>query len=66
MESYFDLPKYEFEPDASYDDSYYDVSDDDIDEFIHEIVESDFRGAYVNRWAQDGWTIEDLDKEELD
>lgn len=66
LESYFDLPKYEFEPDTSYDDSYYDVSDDDIDEFIHDIVESDFRGAHVNRWAQDGWTIEDLDKEELE
>ena len=66
LESYFDLPTYGFDVDASYDEDYYDVSDDEIDEFIHNVVESDFRGASVNRWASDAWTIEDLDKEQLE
>lgn len=66
LETYFDLPTYEFDVDASYDESYYDVSDDDIDQFIHDVVESDFRGATVNRWASDAWTIEGLDKDQLE
>lgn len=66
LESYFELPTYEFEPDTSYDEDYYDVSWDDIDEYINDVVNADFRGATVNRWARDGWTIEGLDKEQLE
>ena len=66
LEDYFSLPLYEFEPDTSYDESYYDVSDDDIDEFIRGVVSSDLSSGDVNRWARDGWTIVDLDKEDYD
>lgn len=66
LDEYFSLPLYEFEPDTSYDESYYDVSDDDIDEFIRGVVSSDLSSGDVNRWARDGWTIVDLDKEDYD
>jgi len=66
LEDYFSLPLYEFEPDTSYDESYYAVSDDDIDEFIRGVVSSDLSSGDVNRWARDGWTIVDLDKEDYD
>ena len=66
LDDYFSLPLYEFEPDTSYDESYYAVSDDDIDEFIRGVVSSDLSSGDVNRWARDGWTIVDLDKEDYD
>lgn len=66
LENYFALPKYEFEPDVSYDESYYSVSDEEIDDFIHSIVRSDLSSGSVNRWARDAWTIEDLEKDDYD
>ena len=66
LDEYFDIPLYEFEPDTSYDESYYAVSDDDIDDFVRGVVESDLSSGQVNRWARDGWTIVDLDREDYD
>lgn len=66
LDDYFSLPLYEFEPDTSYEESYYAVSDDDIDEFIRGVVSSDLSSGDVNRWARDGWTIVDLDKTDYD
>ena len=66
LDEYFDIPLYEFEPDTSYDESYYAVSDDAIDDFVRGVVESDLSSGQVNRWARDGWTIVDLDKEDYD
>lgn len=62
----FYLPRYEFDVDASYDDSYYEVDDDDIDDFIENIIDSELSSGSVNRWARDGWTIEELEKEDYD
>lgn len=66
LDDYFDLPTYEFDVDASYDENYYDVSDEEIDNFIHDIVRSDLSSGRVNRWASDAWTIEDLEKDDYD
>lgn len=66
LDEYFDIPLYEFEPDTSYDESYYAVSDDAIDDFVRGVVESDLSSGQVNRWARDGWTVVDLDKEDYD
>lgn len=66
LNKWFTLPTYEFDVDASYEESYYDVSDDEIDDFINSLVEYDLGSGSVNRWASDAWVIEELDKEDYD
>lgn len=66
LDEYFDIPLYDFEPDTSYDESYYAVSDDDINELLKDFIRSELGSGSLTRWARDGWTIEGLDKEDYE
>ena len=66
IDDMFELPLYEFDVDASYDASYYQIGDDEIDDLIKDFIRSELGSGSLNRWARDGWTIEDLDKEAYD
>lgn len=66
LDDIFNMPTYDFEPDTSYDESYYAVSDDDINELLKDFIRSELGSGSLTRWARDGWTIEGLDKEDYE
>lgn len=62
----FSMPTFDYEPDTSFDPSYYQVEDDEINELLKDFIRSELGSGSLTRWARDGWTIEGLDKEDYE
>ena len=58
------MPTYDYEPDVSYNPPEFNIDDEEIDQLIRDFVRSELSSGEVNRWARDGWTIVDLDKDD--